>query len=138
MFGGKDTNLIVYWNSCSKFKLFLFLAPLFTEKFYRSVHALPRMSGAGGLSKCPFRAAVQSQRLHTAAPASQTSPAVSEGNKAVVSAQLKQEVLPREGVCGVKRATKDGNCECAAQGLQPVGESMISLRVVKLEQFCHF
>jgi 5-aminolevulinate synthase len=99
------------------------LTKLSLEKFYRSVHTLPRVSAAGGLSKCPFRAAVQSQRLHTAAPASQTPPpAVPEGKKAVVSAQLKQEALPREAVCGVKWATKDGKCECAAQGLQPVGK----------------
>ena len=93
--------------------------------FYRSVHTV---SSAGGLSRCPFRAAVQSQQLHTPAPAAIPPPpppaaAMSDEGSTVVSGQ---EVLPEEAVCGVKQATRDGKCECAAQGLQPVGKSTIS------------
>ena len=86
-------------------------------------------TATGGVSRCPFRAAVQSRQLHTSAVAAQLSPSPSpavleeEKKKQTASVSQKQEGgLPKEVQCGVKRATKDGQCECAAQGLQPIGE----------------
>ena len=126
-----DTYLVLQWNDFLKFKLSVSVFTLI-ERLYKSVHAVPRMSATGGVSRCPFRAAVQAQQLHTSTAASHpppppptTSSAAPEEKKTVVSAPTK-EVLPKEVLCGVKRATKDGKCECAAQGLQPIGESAIS------------
>ena len=105
---------------------------LSAESFYKAVHTTHRgvsSTATGGVSRCPFRAAVQSKQLHTSAVAAQLSPSPSpavleeEKKKQTASVSQKQEGgLPKEVQCSVKRATKDGQCECAAQGLQPIGE----------------
>lgn len=102
-----------------------------TERFYRSVHSgLRPASGStapisrcpfraatsgpnapsSGISRCPFRAAIQSKTLHANAVDSH-----SEAAPSVVKEKDEEK-------CEVRRSTKDGHCECAVQGLQPIGK----------------
>ena len=89
-----------------------------TERLYKSVHTVHQStstSPANGITRCPFRAATQAKPLHTSAVvASQTT-------KEMAAASLVDRKKLEEE-CEVKRSTKDGHCECAVQGLQPVGE----------------
>ena len=104
-----------------------------TEHLYRAVHGGSRAPSTGGMSRCPFRVALQSKKqLHTATAS------VPESRPTATQEEKKEKVttapppLPSPTVvnsremaamkCEVKRLTKDGHCECAAQGLQPVGE----------------
>ena len=89
-----------------------------TERFYKSVHTIHQstsMSPASGMTRCPFRAAIQSKQLHTSAVIG------SQTTKEMAAASLVCKGKLEE-LCEVKRSTKDGHCECAAKGLQPVGE----------------
>ena len=94
---------------------------LHVERLYKSVHSgvQPSMTGA---SKCPFRAALQSNK-HAATTA--------------VEPLVKGQGKGEEEECGVKRSTEDGNCKCAAQGLQPVGKSVCMSDVTVWCTFIH-
>ena len=89
-----------------------------TERFYKSVHTVHQStstSPANGITRCPFRAAAQAKPLHTSAVVD------SQTTKEMAAASLVHR-RKLEEQCEVKRSTKDGHCECAVQGLQPVGE----------------
>lgn len=108
-----------------------------TERFYHSVHNSHR-PGSGltatsnGISRCPFRAAIQSQPQHSsAAPDCKTTTA--EVKSSIVS-KGKHEY--EEDHCQVKRATEDGRCECAAQGLQPIGQPLPHCGSSQHNHFC--
>lgn len=91
------------------------------EHFYLAAHGSspPRPSAAGG-GKCPFRAALQAQSLHTTA--AETSPTSSKSCKAVPAPRVKEEEEEREG--GLKHPgvhAPSSNCKCVAEGLRPKG-----------------
>lgn len=93
----------------------------FVEHFYLAAHGSspPRPSAAGG-GKCPFRAALQAQSLHTTA--AETSPTSSKSCKTVPAPRVKEEEEEREG--GLKHPgvhAPSSNCKCVAEGLRPKG-----------------
>lgn len=93
------------------------------EHFYRSVHSVPRTpSTTAGVSRCPFRAAVQSKApLHTSTAVSQSKPIIQEelNDKKAVTAPVSS------AKCEAQKPTKDGHCECAAQGIQSIGKQLL-------------
>ena len=114
----------VFDYQCTKF---LYALP--AERFYHSVHNSQRpVSGlaGNGISRCPFRAAIQSQPQHTnAAPDTKTT-----ATEAKTCLAPKEKCGYDEEHCRVKRSTEDGRCECAAQGLQPIGQSLSYCRLL--------
>lgn len=101
--------------------LLLYFVP--AERFYHSVHNSQRpVSGltgsSNGISRCPFRAAIQSQPQHTSAAPDSKTTTVQAKTCPIEKCEYNEEH------CRVKRATEDGRCECAAQGLQPIGQPL--------------
>ena len=82
----------------------------FAERFYRAAHPNgPKSSAISGVTKCPFRAAVQSKHLHTSNAAA-VPPAVQTSTK-------QGEVEKIEPV----ETVTSHQCKCVVDGLTPKG-----------------
>ena len=100
----------------------IFVVVFFPDHFYQAAHGSfpPRPSAAGG-RRCPFRAALQVQNVHTTAV--ETSRTSSESCKAAPNAKVKEEG-EGEGEKGLKHPgvkLPSPNCKCVAEGLRPKG-----------------
>lgn len=80
----------------------------FAERFYHAAHPYgPKSSGISGVTKCPFRAALQSKNLHTSNTAA-VRPAIETSTKGEVKSE------------GMETA-ESHQCKCVVDGLTPKG-----------------
>lgn len=90
-----------------------------TERLYQSVHGSSKpQSNGGGVSRCPFRAALQSNKsVHTSATGGQIRATEKIAEKPFPPVQQEEE---EKSECGARQSASDVHCKCAAQGLQPI------------------
>ena len=101
-----EQNSKLNTSLCDSTCVTVFAMPFLSlERFYMTAHgSVPRASTSGG--KCPFRAALQTQNVHTSA--TQISTASSKEKEKEVDTTMP-------------------GCKCVAEGLRPRGEAKVNL-----------